>query len=194
MHRRALPLSLLLGLSITVAGCSDTTTSPSEALNAKREGHEGARFEHVLLISVDGLHSSDLLNFIGSHPSSALGKLAHLGTTYAHASTAKPSDSFPGLLAMVTGGSPATTGVWYDDSFDRRLSPPGSNCGTTGTEVVFDESIDKDLTRLDAGGGIDRAALPLAPGHGCVPGFPPNYLRVRTSFEVAKAGALRPRW
>jgi len=31
---------------------------------------------------------------------------------------------------------------------------------TVGTPVTFDESIDKDLTRLDGGGGIDTLALP----------------------------------
>jgi len=197
MHCRALPLTTLIaGCAVVLGGCSssDTATSPTEALSARASGRHGTRFDHVLLISVDGLHASDLLQFIGSRPASALAKLAHLGTTYAHASTAKPSDSFPGLLAMLTGGSPATTGVWYDDSYDRRLSPPGSACATVGTEVVFDESIDKDLTALAAGGGIDPAALPLDPAHGCVPVYPHSYLRVNTIFEVAKAAGLRTAW
>jgi hypothetical protein len=28
----------------------------------------------------------------------------------------------------VTGGTPKTTGLYYDDSYDRTLFPPGSNC------------------------------------------------------------------
>jgi len=34
------------------------------------------------------------------------------------------SDSFPGLLALVTGGSPVSHGVFYDVSYDRTLFDP----------------------------------------------------------------------
>jgi len=118
------------------------------------------QIRHVLLLSIDGLHEQDLARYTALNPNSALAQLSHLGTTYTHASTSKPSDSFPGLLSMVTGGSPRSTGVFYDDSYDRTLSAPGSNCSVKGTEVVYDESIDKDSTKLDAGGGIDPNALP----------------------------------
>src|SRR5262249_49644059 len=133
---------------------------------------------HVLLISVDGLHAVDLARYTSGHPQSALAELGRHGVTYTNASTPWPSDSFPGLLALVTGGSPVSTGVLYDDSYDRALSPPGSACAKVGTAVVFDEAIDKDPRALDAGGGIDPAKLPLDPARGCAPVYPHHFLRV----------------
>ena len=148
------------------------------------------KISHVLLLSIDGLHEQDLARYTTLNPNSALAQLSHLGTTYTNASTSKPSDSFPGLLSMVTGGSPRSTGVFYDDSYDRNLSAPGSNCSVKGTEVVYDESIDFDSTKLDGGGGINPAALPLDPSNGCKPVYPHSFLRVNTIFEVAQQAGL----
>jgi Type I phosphodiesterase / nucleotide pyrophosphatase len=155
---------------------------------------EDRRIRHVLLISVDGLHASDLARFVAEHPASTLAQLSRRGTRFTHASSAKPSDSFPGLLAMLTGGSPRATGVYYDVSYDRALSPPGSDCSTRGTVVTYDESIDLDGSRLDAGGGIDPAQLPRDPARGCAVVYPHQFLRVNTVFEVAKAAGLRTAW
>src|SRR5450631_2840 len=44
-----------------------------------------ARAGHVLLISVDGLHQSDLTSYVSAHPNSALASLVKRGTSYAHA-------------------------------------------------------------------------------------------------------------
>jgi hypothetical protein len=110
------------------------------------------------------------------------------------------------MLALATGGTPKSTGVYYDDSYDRKLAPPvgtafSSVSGTCtpgvfpGTEVVYDETVDKDLTRLDAGGGIDPNALPRDPANNCAPVFPHQFLRVNTIFEVIKSNALgRTAW
>lgn len=171
--------------------------APGAALAASQVAQfraASSRIKRVLLISVDGLHARDLTRFVAEHPASALADLTRQGTTFTNASSAKPSDSYPGLLAILTGGSPRSTGVYYDDSYDRGLSAPGSNCSTKGTEVVFDESIDRDGTRLDAGGGIDPAALPLDGAKGCTPVYPHQFLRVNTLFEVAKAAGLRTAW
>src|SRR6185312_17123008 len=65
---------------------------------------------HVLLISVDGLHALDLSNYVATHKDSTLAALTAHGITYTNNSTSTPSDSFPGLAALVTGGSPTTTG------------------------------------------------------------------------------------
>src|SRR6266481_9327406 len=61
---------------------------------------------HVLILGIDGLHAFDLENYVQSHPSSALAQLKRTGVTFLNASTSKPSDSFPGILSIVTGGSP----------------------------------------------------------------------------------------
>ena len=82
------------------------------------------KIKHVLLISVDGLHALDLTNYVASHKDSTLAALSGHGITYTNNSTSTPSDSFPGLAALVTGGSPTTTGFWYDDTYNRALSPP----------------------------------------------------------------------
>lgn len=145
----------------------------------------------VLLISVDGMHSVDLSNYVRTHPNSTLASLSQMGTTYTNAFSSKPSDSFPGILAITTGGTPNSTGVWYDDSYDRNLSAPGSKCATKGAEIVYDESLDKDPMALDGGGGIDPANLPLDPANGCTPVYPHQFLRVNTIFEVIhQAGKL----
>jgi Type I phosphodiesterase / nucleotide pyrophosphatase len=144
---------------------------------------------HVLLISIDGMHGVDLQRFVSAHPYSAVGKLARTGVTYENAHAPVPTDSFPGLLALTTGGHPVSTGVYYEVSYDRSLYAPKSNCtGTPGTVVAFDESIDIDSTKIDGGGGINPAALTQQLDHGtCKQVFPHDYLRVNTIFEAVKA-------
>jgi hypothetical protein len=148
----------------------------------------------VLLLSIDGFHAVDLANFIRSHPNSALAQLSSSGMTYTEASTSKPSNSFPGLLTLLTGGSPISTGVWYEGAYARSLSPPGSNCKTVGTEVIWNNSLDRNKKALDAGGGIDPAKLPLDPSKGCAPVYPHSFLRVNTIFEVARSAGMRTAW
>jgi len=43
---------------------------------------------------------------------------------YRDTSTSKPSDSFPGLTAIVSGGSPRIEGAFYDVAYDHSLDPP----------------------------------------------------------------------
>jgi hypothetical protein len=151
---------------------------------------------HVLLISIDGMHGVDLQRFVAMHPDSALAKLSRTGVTYANAHAPVPTDSFPGLLALTTGGHPASTGVYYEVSYDRSLFPAHSNCaGTPGTVVAMDESIDIDQTKIDGGGGINPASLTQQLDHGvCKQVFPHNYLRVNTIFEAIKAHGGRTAW
>ena len=170
------------------------------------DGRLGSHHEirHVLLISVDGLHALDLANFISSHPDSALASLSRHGVTYTNNLTSSPSDSFPGLASLVTGGSPVTTGLWYDDTYNRVLSPPaqtdglgnpGGTCpGVIGTNVAWDEAVDKDLTRLDGGGGLNPNFLVRDPNNGCRTVLPHEYLRVNTIFEVVRAAGGRTAW
>ncbi|HEY0343418.1 MAG TPA: alkaline phosphatase family protein [Solirubrobacteraceae bacterium] len=170
--------------------------------------------QHVLLLSVDGLHQSDLDLYVHSHPDSALARLTGAGVRFTHARTPVPSDSFPGLTALVTGGNPASTGIYYDDSYNRALLPPGTtSCATAtpGTEVTYFEALDRSPLALDGGQGlaglpdsilgmtgdprlvIDPAQLPVDPAT-CTPVYPHSYLRVNTIFEVARAAGLRTAW
>jgi len=170
-----------------------------DAASANGEEEDGIR--HVLLISVDGMHQVDLERFIAGHPSSAFAWLVHHGVEYTRASTSAPSDSFPGLLAFMTGGSPKTHGVFYDDAYDRNLFPPGSNCmGPLGSETQYAENIDYDLTRLDGGGPpgsnhIDPTTLPQRlVGGVCTVVYPHQYIRVNTIMEVIHNSGRRTAW
>lgn len=152
----------------------------------------GAPVHHVLLVSVDGLHGGDLARYVAAHPSSELARLARRGVDYTAARTVEPADSFPGLAALVTGGTPAETGLYYDVSYDRTLAAPGSDCTHPGTRVPFDESLD----RRDAAGNIeiDPARLPRDPAHGCAPVWPHAYLRVNTIFEAVRDAGGYSAW
>jgi Type I phosphodiesterase / nucleotide pyrophosphatase len=188
LHRAAIALA--------VVAASLATQADSE--------HSHDRIEHVLLISVDGLHAVDLANYVQTHPQSALAELSRHGVTYTNAFSSTPSDSFPGLAALVTGGSPTTTGFWYDVTWNRAVAPQetgnpimgtsGGNCpGTVGAVVELDEGADNDLTRLDAGGGINPMYLPRD-ATTCKPIYPHDYLRVNTIFEVVHAHGGLTAW
>ena len=49
-------------------------------------------------------------------------QLARQGVNYLDTSTSKPSNSSPGLMALVTGGSPRTVGAFYDVASTARSS------------------------------------------------------------------------
>ncbi len=192
---------------------------PVASVAAKSEGHKvpktGNSISHVILISVDGLHQSDLRWYVQSHPSSTLAYLTNRGHEYSDAKTPIPSDSFPGMVGQVTGGNPKTTGVYYDAEYSHALLPPGTTTcpagATTGAPVVFDESIDADPIALDAGQGlsglpgsilsmtgspqtlINPAALPVDPKT-CKPVYPWQYLKVNTIFNVIREAGGRTAW
>ncbi|MDA4118782.1 MAG: alkaline phosphatase family protein, partial [Thaumarchaeota archaeon] len=65
-----------------------------------------SKIDHVLLISVDGLHQSDLVWYASNHPGSELAKMFHGGLEFTNAQTSDPSDSDPGGTALMTGGDP----------------------------------------------------------------------------------------
>ncbi|HYW25034.1 MAG TPA: alkaline phosphatase family protein [Terriglobales bacterium] len=169
---------------------------------------------HVLLLSVDGLHQTDLAFYVRQHPGSALARLVRGGVEFTRAEAPVPSDSFPGLIAQVTGGNPASTGIYYDDTFNHALLPAGTtSCAGVqpNAEVTYFEQLDRDQHSLDAGQGlaglpgsilqmtgspttlIDPAQLPVDPTS-CRPVFPHQYLKVNTIFEVARAARLRTAW
>jgi hypothetical protein len=171
-----------------------TLAAAAAALAPAPSRAETPKAQHVLLISVDGLHAVDLAGFVKSHPDSALAALSKSGLTYSQAWTPVPSDSFPGLLALITGATPKSTGVYYDVSYDRKLAAPGSDCSKPGTEVDYDETLDIAPDKIDAGGGLDVKKLPRDPANGCAPAYPHSYVRVNTIFDVVKAGGGYTAW
>src|SRR4029077_10857745 len=100
------------------------------------------------------------------------------------ANTPQNSDSFPGLLALVTGGSPVTSGLFYDVSYDRKIfDPKNTTCtGPAGNTMVFDESIDKYDSHNVSLNMIDPAKLPRhrGPNGKCVALWPHQALRTNT--------------
>ncbi len=177
-------------------------------------------YQHVLLISVDGLHAIDLANYIQAHPTSNFAKLAATGIVYPNTFTTAPSDSYPGMLAQVTGASPKTAGLFYDDSYDRTEYPsvnyyvsqgqtdPGC-VGNPGTEVTNFEELDKGynfstqlVSDFTGGGTLGQVYTQLDPSNmqrhivqgKCLPVYPHNYVRTNTIFEVIKAAGLYTAW
>ncbi|WP_407170489.1 alkaline phosphatase family protein [Bradyrhizobium sp. ORS 111] len=165
----------------------------------------------MLLLSIDGFHGFDLTNCIASKLCPNLAKLAQHGTTYANASTTKPSDSFPGMLAQVTGGTPKSNGVYYDDSYDRTLFAPASASSAPcaqgpGAETNNAENLDKNQHSIDGGVpasltgsssavAIDPNNLPgqLAQKR-CAPVWPHNFVRTNTIFQVLHHHHLKTAW
>src|SRR5215469_9849273 len=102
--------------------------------------------KHVLLISIDGMHQSDLDWYIANHPNSTLAKLTHSGSEYTNAETSNPSDSDPGGTALMTGGNPKSTGVYYDVEYSHTVDEAGAACTpgkpATGGDVIYDSPDD----------------------------------------------------
>src|SRR5260221_12728483 len=109
--------------------------------NGRKGDDEGVRPEirHALLLSIDGLHALDVANYVAAHPGSAMAELSEHGITYSNARTPSLSDSFPGLLALVTGGSPNSHGLFYDVSYNRSIfDPTNTSCsGQAGNLQVY---------------------------------------------------------
>jgi Type I phosphodiesterase / nucleotide pyrophosphatase len=192
-------------------------------VQASATDEHGVHVEHVLLISIDGMHALDFINCargVSSIDNGAaycphLAELKHRGLNYLDASASRPSDSFPGLMAIVTGGTPRTFGAFYDVAYDRSLAPPAKATGNglaagdctdhvfNGTTTEYEEGIDKDQTFLNGvgpGGGdggvasIDRDKLPRDPAHGCAAVYPWNFIRTNTVYGVIHAAHGYTAW
>jgi hypothetical protein len=182
--------------------------------------------KHVLMLSIDGMHAVDFYNCArgiagvnGGNPYCPnLAELSETAINYVATSSSKPSDSFPGLAALVTGGSPRTTGLYYDVAYDRSLDAPAATTGTglaagpctpygvpTGTTTDYDQGIEYDDTKLNGGapgaavteGGvasIDPSKLVRNPAAGCAPVYPWNFVRTNTIFSVVHAAGGYTAW
>jgi type I phosphodiesterase/nucleotide pyrophosphatase len=210
LHTNTPLLALLLAASVAFA------QPPSKS----------QQIQHVLLISVDGMHAVDFLNCANGISTAnngepfcpAIAALGSTGINYVSASTSKPSDSFPGLIAIVTGGSPALTGIYYDVAYSRNLDAPAATTGNglgagpctpfgapTGTTTEYEEGIDFDKTKVNGGapgaaltdGGIasiNPKRLVRDPSQGCAPVFPWDFVRTNTIFSVIHAAGGYAAW
>ncbi len=201
-------------LTVAVTGAlTSSVAAPSSNEDNEHAGDKQTR--HVLLISIDGMHAVDYLNcaagIAGSNGGApycpSLAALGATGINYRNASTSKPSDSFPGLTAIVSGGSPRSFGVYYDVAYDRVLAPPQNTTGNglaggtctagqpNGTTTEYEEGIDLNQALLNGGapgatatdGGtasIDPTKLIRDPYQGCNPVYPWNFVRTNTMFGV----------
>jgi hypothetical protein len=183
----------------------------------------GHAIQHVLLISIDGMHALDFINCSqgistvnGDAPYCPhLAGLGTHGVNYLDTSASKPSDSFPGLTAIVSSGSPRTEGAFYDVAYDRSLDPPAVDTGNslsagtctpgvppTGTRTEYEEGIDFDQSKLNGGetvgdgdaNSIDPRKLPLDPANGCAPVQPYNFVRTNTIFGVIHGAGGYTAW
>src|SRR6516165_3398686 len=111
--------------SVRMLAAAILAATMSAPLTYAGPGHDGDDHDrdtrHVLLISIDGMHAVDYANCVASNTCPTLAALGKTGVNYTRTTTSRPSDSFPGLMAIVTGGSPRTVGAFYDVAYDRVL-------------------------------------------------------------------------
>ena len=220
-------MSLTRRLSAGLSACALLLAASSTfAADSKDHKSGNGKIERVLLISVDGMHAVDFLNCANGITTANNGQpfcpaIASLGTTginYVAASTSKPSDSFPGLTAIITGGSPALTGVYYDVAYSRNYSAPAVTTGNglgagpctpygapTGTTTEYEEGIDIDQSKVNGGapgaaltdGGIasiDPKRLVRDPSRGCKPVWPWEFVRANSIFSVVHSSGGYAAW
>ncbi len=184
------------------------------------------KIKHVLLLSIDGMHAVDFYNcshgIAGANSGNPycpnLTSLSQTAINYVNTESSKPSDSFPGMAALASGGTPKTTGLYYDVAYDRSLDAPAKTTGTGlaagpclayatpfGTTTDNDQGIDIDDTKLNGGapgaglteGGIasiDPRKLERDPQNGCAPVYPWNFIRINTAFGVIHASGGYTAW
>src|SRR5580700_9480357 len=210
-------------LAATAAAVILGTWTPGAVADTDRGG--SSHIKHVLLLSIDGMHAVDFYNCtrgIGANGGEPycpnMAALSRTGINYVGAISSKPSDSFPGIAALVTGGTPKSTGLYYDVAYDRSLDGPATTTGTglaaatctpyappTGTTTDNDQGVDIDDTKLNGGapgaalteGGIaslDPNKLSRDPARGCAPVYPWNFVRTNTIFGVVHAAGGYTAW
>ncbi len=174
----------------------------------------GDDIRQVLLISIDGMHALDYENCVSGGYCPNLATLKTHGVNYTRTSSSKPSDSFPGLMALVTGGTPRTVGAFYDVAYDRVLAPPEIDTGNgvaggtctpgvaNGTTTEYEEGVDIDQSQLNGGGlltdggikSIEPKRLPRDPFNNCLPVYPWNFVRTNTIYGVIHAAGGYTAW
>jgi hypothetical protein len=211
-------------LAVIAAALALASSTNGVAADTSDAGAAG--FDHVLMLSIDGMHAVDFYNCAhgiagvnsGDPYCPNLAALAQNGINYVATASSMPSDSFPGLAALVTGGSSKTHGLYYDVAYDRSLAPPVSTTGTglaggtctpyaapPGTTTDFDQGIEIDDTKLNGGApgaaltdgsaaSIDPNKLVRNPDAGCAPVYPWDFVRTNTIFSVVHAAGGYTAW
>ena len=149
-----------------------------------------------------------------------LAALGSTGVNYTRTSTSRPSDSFPGLMALVTGGTPKSVGAFYDVAWDRVLAPPHNTTGNglaggtctpgvnNGTQTEYEEGDEINQLLLNGGGPytsvIDGGVLSIDPTRfvrdpfskpfACAPVYPWNFIRTNTIYGVIHAAGGYTAW
>jgi len=213
---------------LVVVGSALAFTLASSVYGTAQDGSNwsSGKVKHVLLLSIDGMHAVDFYNCAngveganGGDPYCPnLAALGQIGINYVATISSKPSDSFPGLAALVTGGSSKTHGLYYDVAYDRSLDAPKEMTGTglaggpctpygtpTGTTTDYDQGIAFNDTKLNGGapgaapteGGIasiDPKKLVRDPANGCAPVYPWDFVRTNTFFSVVHGAGGYTAW
>src|SRR5260370_35631396 len=99
-HRAALAAAAVALLASPALASAPASASSSRSSVAS---HDGGKLQHVLLISVDGLHQQDLAWYVRTHPDSGLAGLMRHGLADSGARTPVPPEPFPGMSGQLTG-------------------------------------------------------------------------------------------
>lgn len=218
--------SALVAVAGALALLSSINSVAQKSAAHKNPALGSGSIQHVLLLSIDGMHAIDFYNcshgVAGANGGQAycpnMATLSQTAVNYVNTESSKPSDSFPGIAALASGGTPRTTGMYYDVAYDRSLDPPAEATGTglaggtctpygtpAGTTTDFDQGVDYNDTLLNGGapgaalteGGvasIDPMHLERDPAQGCAPVYPWNFIRINTLFGVIKAAGGYTAW
>jgi hypothetical protein len=115
------------------------------------------------------------------------------------------------MLAMVTGGTPKSTGVYYDDGWDRTLAAAGTSPSTSctpGARVRWKQNLDiaypvfsvfSDYASFWTGpmqpvSPLNPNLLPRDPANTCSKVYPHMFPRVNNIFELVHAAGGRTAW
>src|SRR6202453_936072 len=211
---------------LALAAVAVALTASTLGIAADRSAAGSVNIKHVLLLSIDGMHAVDFYNCAngiagvnGGQPYCPnLAALSPTAINFVNVTSSRPSDSFPGLTALIAGGTPKSTGIYYDGAYDRSLDAPAETTGSglgkgpctpyaqpTGTTTDLDQGIDINDLKLNGGapnagltdGGfasIDHKRLERDPQAGCAPVMPWNFIRTNTIFGVVHAAGGYTAW
>ena len=83
---------------VLTCACAFAISTLGPATASERRHHHHGKAEHVLLLSIDGFHQSDLERYVADRPTSALAGLLARGTQYTNTTSSRPSDTSVGYL------------------------------------------------------------------------------------------------